>query len=109
LPPQGFAPRGPEPEEAYIEVPARNMISTVYTSEAEKFKFLSFLPAKHWCMGNIAKNNGGIEVPAKHKLLKLSRLEATEYEYLYSKRPQSDRSLKAEGSNFIIKASELLA
>jgi hypothetical protein len=47
---------------------------------------------------------GGIEVPAKHKLLKLSRLEATEFIY-YSKRPQltSDTSLKAEGSNFIIR------
>jgi hypothetical protein len=30
--PQGFGPRGPKPEEAYIEVPARNMISAVYRS-----------------------------------------------------------------------------
>jgi hypothetical protein len=102
LPPKGFGPRGPEPEEAYIEVPARNMISTVNRSEAEKFKFLSFLPAKHWWVIS-QKTMGGIEVPAKHRLLKLSRLEATEFVYLYSKRPQSDRSLKAEGSNFIIK------
>jgi hypothetical protein len=46
LPPQGFGPRGPKPEEAYI-----------------------------------AKTMGGVEVPAKHKLLKLSRLEATEFIY----------------------------
>jgi hypothetical protein len=41
LPPQGFGPRGPKPEEAYIEVSARNMIGiyTGYIPEAEKFKF----------------------------------------------------------------------
>jgi hypothetical protein len=55
-------------------------------------------------VGNIAKNKGGIEVPTKHKLVKLSRIEATGLIY-YSKRPQvtSDTSLKAEGSNFVIK------
>ena len=35
LPPQGFGPRGPKPEEAHIEVPARNMILfiDVYTRQ----------------------------------------------------------------------------
>ena len=46
--PQGFGPRGPKPEEAYIEVPACNMISIYIGYIPDKFKFLGFLPAKHW-------------------------------------------------------------
>ena len=56
--PQGFGPRGPKPEEAYIEVPACNMISIYIGYIPDKFKFLGFLPRKA-LVGNIAKLGGG--------------------------------------------------
>jgi hypothetical protein len=44
LPPQGFGPRGPKPEEAYIEVPARNsnMISKYIYGIYQRQRNLSF-------------------------------------------------------------------
>jgi hypothetical protein len=49
LPPQGFGPRGPKPEEAYFEVPARNsnMISIhiygIYPREINLNRYSEFL------------------------------------------------------------------
>jgi hypothetical protein len=42
LPPQGFGPRGPKPEEAYIEVPARKMISIYIYGIYQRQRNLSF-------------------------------------------------------------------
>jgi hypothetical protein len=42
LPPQGFGPRRPIPEEAYIEFPARNMISIYIYGIYQRLGNLSF-------------------------------------------------------------------
>ena len=59
-----FAPAGFWPqraklklEEAYIEVPACNMISIYIEYIPDNFKFLSFLSAKHWWV--ISQSYGG--------------------------------------------------
>ena len=59
LPPQGFGPRGPKAEEAYIEVPACNMISIYIGYIPDKFTFLGFLLAKHWSVISQSYWGGG--------------------------------------------------
>ena len=46
LPPQGFGPGGPKPEEAYIVAPARNMIyKYIIVIPQKKSRFVQFKPA----------------------------------------------------------------
>ena len=46
LPPQGFGPGGPKPEEAYIVAPARNMIyKYILVIPQKKSRFVQFKPA----------------------------------------------------------------
>ncbi len=42
LPPQGFDPRGPKPEESYIEVPAPNMILLIDVYTRQNFSLSVF-------------------------------------------------------------------